>query len=84
MADPRPHGHAGKPNLSPTTLCAQTAEAEARGALQLLDSFDAKSKNLPGVVPMPAGFIEQFAAKHESEGLDVAIAPISKCGGPTD
>ena len=56
----------------------QSPEAEARGALQLLDSFDAKSASPPpaGVVAMPHGFMEDFAARNESDGLDQIMTPI--------
>ena len=56
----------------------QSPEAEARGSLQLLDSFDAKSASPPqaGVVAMPHGFMEDFAARYESDGLDQVMTPI--------
>ena len=47
--------------------------------LQLLDSLDAKdAPNKPGVVAMPHGFMEDFAARHEEDGLDAVIAPIGE------
>lgn len=29
-----------------------------------------------GAVAMPQGFLEDFAARHETEGLDAVLAPI--------
>ena len=56
----------------------QSPEAEARGSLQLLDSFDAKTASTPqaGVAAMPHGFMEDFAARYESDGLDQIMTPI--------
>eukprot|EP00798_Chlamydomonas_sp_ICE-L_P032299 gene32299-16867_t len=51
---------------------------EARGSLQLLDSMDAQMKPIDGIVPLPPGFLEDFSAKYENEGLDNTIRPIVK------
>ncbi len=50
----------------------QPPEAETRGAMQLLDSLDARdSGHRPGITAMPHGFLEEFAARHEADGLDL-------------
>ena len=72
-----------KPFFKPHT---QPPEAEARGALQLLDSIDAQSKppaGGTGIVPLPHGFLEELAAKYEAEGFDDVIRPVGECSEKT-
>jgi len=57
----------------------QSPEAETRGPLQLVDSIDAQFKGpVAGAVALPAGFLEEFCAKHETEGLDQIMRPVVK------
>ncbi|GAX74152.1 hypothetical protein CEUSTIGMA_g1601.t1 [Chlamydomonas eustigma] len=56
----------------------QEQDAEQRGSLQLLDSLDAKDMPAQGIVPMPHGFIDEFGARHENDGLEEWITPIVK------
>lgn len=51
--------------------------ATARGSLQMVDSIDARdgftsalSAAADSVVPLPPGFLEDFAEKHQGEVLE--------------
>ncbi len=54
----------------------QPEAAQQRGALQLLDALEARFSQDADKVQMPAGFLEQFAAKYENDGLDSVVEAI--------
>ena len=59
----------------------QPPEAAQRGALQLLDALEAReSLSAPPahIEPAPAGFLEDFAARFEAEGLEQVLEPIGR------
>eukprot|EP00963_Diacronema_lutheri_P009923 scaffold938_cov334-Pavlova_lutheri.AAC.43 len=57
--------------LLQTGMFPQTKEAQARGTLQLLDCMMDPSGST-----LPAGFLEQFVARFEGEGLQEMFEPI--------
>ncbi len=58
----------------------QPPRAQNAGPLQLLDSLDKRAgKGLPDTVtPMPIAFLEEFAQRFETEGLDAIMEPVSE------
>lgn len=57
--------------LLQTDMFPQTKEAEARGSLQILDCMME-----PTGTALPAGYLEQFVARFEGEGLQEMFEPI--------
>ena len=58
--------------------------ASQRGALQLLDALDRKGGKTPAhlAYPMPTGFLEDLAARFESEGLEDMLGPSGVAPSP--
>uniref|UniRef100_A0A061QXI9 RING-type E3 ubiquitin transferase n=1 Tax=Tetraselmis sp. GSL018 TaxID=582737 RepID=A0A061QXI9_9CHLO len=54
----------------------QPPEAQRRGAAQLLDAMQAEATPGSSVVPMPAGFLEQWAARFADENLGDMLQPM--------
>ena len=67
----------GSQGMTCTGLCLQPDIASQRGALQLLDALDRKGGKTPAhpAYPMPTGFLEDLAARFETEGLEDMLGP---------
>ncbi|KAG1664460.1 hypothetical protein FOA52_006306 [Chlamydomonas sp. UWO 241] len=64
--------------VSYSMLCFQGVVEPTALPNELLVSYDAREKPSNSAVPMPPGFMEDFAARHETEGLQDIVTPVIK------